>query len=119
LGLNKVVYATGLSFVVVILRVRPPWDGQPIGVPVGVGLHRKAGPTMLDLATEIASWLPERSFSLCADGAYASLPRRGLPRSTLTSRMRRDAALYEAAPPRTGKPGRPRNTGKRLESPRR
>jgi hypothetical protein len=31
--------------------------------------------------------------------------------------MRRDAALYEAAPPRTGKPGRPRKKGKRLETP--
>ncbi len=118
---RKVVYATGLNLVVVTLRVRPPWGGQPIGVPVGVRLHRKGGPTTLDLATEmvteIASWLPQRSFSLCADGAYASLARRGLPRTTLTSRMRREAALYEAAPPRTGKPGRPRTKGKRLETP--
>jgi len=118
---NRVVCATGLNLVVVTLRVRPPWGAQPIGVPVGVRLHRKGGPTTLDLATEIAteiaSWLPDRSFSLCADGAYASLARRGLHRSTLTSRMRRDAALYEAAPPRTGKPGRPRKKGKRLESP--
>jgi len=104
---NKIVYATGLNLVVVTLRVRPPWGGQPIGVPVGVRLHRKGGPTTLDLAQEIAieiaSWLPQRSFSLCADGAYASLARRELPRTTLTSRMRRDAALYEAAPPRTKK----------------
>lgn len=118
---NKIVYATGLNLVVVTLRVRPPWGGQPIGVPVGVRLHPKGGPTTLDLAqdivTEIASWLPQRCFSLCADGAYASLARRGLPRTTLTSRMRRDAALYEAAPPRTGKPGRPRKKGKRLDTP--
>jgi hypothetical protein len=118
---NKVVYATGLNLVVVTLRVRPPWGGQPIGVPVGVRLHRKGGPTTLDLAqeivTEIASWLPGRCFSLCADGAYASLARRPLPRTTLTSRMRRDAALYEAAPPRSGKPGRPRKKGKRLATP--
>ena len=118
---HKVVYATGLNLVVVTLRVRPPWGGQPIGVPVGVRLHRKKGPTTLDLAgemiTEIASWLPRRAFSLCADGAYASLARRGCPRTTLTSRMRRDAALYEAAPPRTGKPGRPRKKGERLETP--
>jgi hypothetical protein len=118
---NKVVYATGLNLVVITLRVRPPWDGQPIGVPVGVRLHRKGGPTTLDLAeeivTELASWLPERSLSLCADGAYASLARRGLPRSTLTSRMRRDAAIYQAAPLRTGKPGRPRKKGERLPTP--
>ena len=35
---NKIVYATGLNLVVVTLRVRPPWGGQPIGVPVGVRL---------------------------------------------------------------------------------
>ena len=118
---KKVVYATGLNLVVVTLRVRAPWGAQPIGVPVGVRLHRKGGPTTLDLATEIvtelASWLPERSFSLCADGAYASLARRGLPRCALTSRMRRDAALYQGAPPRTGKPGRPRKKGERLDNP--
>jgi len=118
---KKVVYATGLNLVVVTLAVRAPSGAQPIGVPVGVRLHRKGGPTTLDLAQEIvielASWLSERPFSLCADGAYASLARRGLPRTALTSRMRRDAALYQAAPPRTGKPGRPRKKGKRLEGP--
>jgi len=106
---------------VVTFRVRPPWGDQPIGITVGVRLHRKGGPTTLDLAeeiiTEIASWLSQRSFSLSADGAYASLARRPLPRTTLTSRMRRDTALYEAPPPRTGKPGRPRKKGKRLPTP--
>jgi hypothetical protein len=118
---NKVVYATGLNLVVVTLRVRPPWGGVPIGVPVGVRLHRKGGPTTLELAieiiTELSCWLPERSFSLCADGAYASLAGRGLPRTVLSSRMRRDAALYEPAPPRTGKRGRPRKRGGRLATP--
>ena len=119
--LKRVVYANGLNLVIVTLRVRPPWGGQPVGIPLGVRLHRKGGATTLDLAeeivTELSSWLPERSFSLCADGAYASLARRGLPRSVLTSRMRRDAALYEQAPARTGKPGRPCEKGKRLDSP--
>jgi hypothetical protein len=118
---NKVVYATGLNLVVVTLRVRPPWGGVPIGVPVGVRLHRKGGPTTLELAieiiTELSCWLPERSFSLCADGAYASLAGRGLPRTVLSSRMRRDAALYEPAPPRTGERGRPRKRGGRLATP--
>ena len=118
---NKVVYATGLNLVVVTLRVAPPWGGMPIGVPVGVRLHRKGGRTTTELATEIiaelAAWLPERCFALCADGAYATLAGRGLPATTVTSRMRRDAALYEAAPPRTGKRGRPRNKGERLATP--
>ena len=118
---NKVVYATGLNLFVVTIRVNPPWGGMPIGVPLGVRLHRKGEATTLELAEEIlaelACWLPDRSFALCADGAYASLAGRDLPRMSVTSRMRRDAALYEAAPPRTGKRGRPRKKGKRLPTP--
>ena len=118
---NKVVYATGLNLVVVTLRVAPPWGGMPIGVPVGVRLHRKGGPTTTELAAEIlaelAGWLPDRCFCLCADGAYATLAGRRLPRTTVTSRMRRDAALYEPAPPRTGRRGRPRTKGARLATP--
>ena len=118
---NKVVYATGLNLVVVTLRVTPPWGGMPVGVPAGARLHRKGGPTTIDLAEqvvrELASWLPGRNFALCGDGAYATLAGRGLPRTSVTSRMRRDAALYQAAPPRTGKRGRPRKKGERLATP--
>jgi len=35
---------------------------------------------------------------------------------TWTTRLRKDAALYELPGPRTGKPGRPRTKGKRLPS---
>lgn len=119
---NKVVYAIGLNLVVVTLRVSPPWGGTPIGVPVGVRLHRKGDETTtVDLAEqimgELASWLAGRSFALCCDGAYASLAGRCLPRTTVISRMRRDAALYGAAPPKTGKRGRPRTKGPRLPTP--
>lgn len=117
----KVVYATGLNLVVVTLRVSPPWAGTPIGLPIGARLHRKGGPTTIDLATEmlqaLADWLPERSFALAADGAYATLCGKGLARMSVTSRMRRDAALYEPAPPRSGKRGRPRTKGERLATP--
>jgi hypothetical protein len=118
---SRVVYALGLNLVVVTLRVAPPWGGMPIGVPLGVRLHRKGGPTTLDLAEEIvrelAQWLPGRAFLLCCDGAYASLAGRRLPATTVVSRMRRDAALYEPAPPRSGKRGRPRTKGPRLGTP--
>lgn len=69
------------------------------------------------MITEIAGRLPERSFHLCADGAYATLAGAGLPRTQLTSRMRRDAALFEPPPPRTGRRGRPRMKGDRLPTP--
>ncbi len=83
---NSIVYATGLSLVVVSLRVTPPWGGMRSGCPSGVRLHRKGGPSTHDQAvemiTELASWLPERSFLLCADGAYAPSPGAGCPART-------------------------------------
>ena len=105
----------------VTLRVAPRWGGCPIALLVGVRLHRKGGLTTIDLAEQIlrqlTEWLPERSFALCADGAYATLIGRGLPRTSVTSRTRRDAAIYKAAPPKTGKRGRPRIKGDRLPTP--
>jgi hypothetical protein len=117
----RAVYARGLSVVIATLEVRPPWGGCPIALPISVRLHKKGGPTTVDLATEImcqlASWLPERSFDLRVDAAYASLIGRGLPRTSVTARLRRDARLFEGPPQRTGKRGRPRVRGARLESP--
>jgi hypothetical protein len=119
---RRVVYALGLNLVVVTLRVSPPWGGCPIAVPVNARLHTKNDTTTTlehaaAMIRELADWLPERCFHLCADGAYASLTGAGLPRTHLTSRIRRDAALYEQAPPRTGKRGRPRTRGARLPTP--
>jgi hypothetical protein len=117
-----IVYALGLNLVVVTLRVSPPWGGHPIALPINVRLHRKADTTSTvehaaAMLRELAAWLPERHFQLCADGAYASLAGAGLARCQLTSRMRRDAAVYEPCPPRTGRRGRPRTKGVRLPTP--
>jgi len=119
---RRVVYALGLNLVVVTLRVAPPWGGQPIAVPVNVALHKKNDTTTTvahaaQMIRELASWLPGRHFHLCADGAYASLAGADLPRTHLTSRIRRDAALYQPAPPRTGRRGRPATKGGRLPTP--
>ncbi|MCI0372653.1 MAG: transposase [candidate division NC10 bacterium] len=119
---KQVVYALGLNLVVVTLRVVPPWGGMPLGLPIGVRLYRKGGPSHLDLAEailgDLARWFPDRSFLLCADGAYASLAGRSLPRTDVVSRLRRDAALYEPPPPRRpGQRGRPRKKGRRLPCP--
>jgi hypothetical protein len=52
-----------------------------------------------------------------ADAAYAGCELRGLDsRITWTTRLRRDAALFQLAPPRTGQRGRPRLKGARLAS---
>ena len=102
--------------------MRPPWGGCPIGIPVNARLHRKAHPATTvahaaEMVRQLAGWLPGRSFHLCADGAYAFLAGAGLARTHVASRMRRDAALYEAAPPPAGRRGRPRTKGERLPTP--
>lgn len=119
---RHVVYAWGLNVVVLTLRVPPPWGGEPLGLPVNVRLYRKGGPSHLELAAtmvrELASWLPERTFALACDGAYAAVAGFALPRTHVTSRMRRDAALYLPPPRRKrGQRGRPRKRGRRLPSP--
>jgi len=119
---KKVVYARGLNLVVICLRVTPPWGGCPIAIPVNARLHRKNDQTTTighaaNMMREIAGWLPGRPLHLTADGAYATLAGRLPAGAQLTCRMRRDAALYQPAPPRTGRRGRPRTKGDRLPTP--
>jgi hypothetical protein len=119
---GRVVYARGLNLVVLTVQVRPPWGAMPIAVPVNVRVHRKHDQTTTvahaqAMLCEVAGWLPERRFHLVADGAYATLAGTGLARVEVTSRMRRDAALYRPKPPPTGRRGRPRTRGDRLPTP--
>jgi hypothetical protein len=119
---GKVVHAFGLNLVVLTLRVNPPWGGEPLGLPVNMRLHRRGGKSLIELAwetvCETASWFPDHEFHLCADGFYSSLARYSLERVSFTSRMRRDAALYNLPPERRkGQKGRPRKRGERLPSP--
>ena len=78
--LRRVVYARGLNLVVITLQVHPPWGGCPIAIPINVRVHKKhdAITTIAHAAamiTQIAGWLPDRRFHLCADGAHATLVR--------------------------------------------
>lgn len=119
---TKVVYALGLNVVVATLRVDPPWGGEPLGLPINVRLYRKGGRTHVELAenmvAQIEEWFPTRVVVVCADGAYASLARASLTTAHVVSRMQRNAALYEAPPPRLpGQRGRPRKKGARLGTP--
>lgn len=69
------------------------------------------------MVEEVAGWLPDHSFVLCCDGAYASLAGRTLPRTHFVSRFRKDAALFDTRPERRpGQRGRPRKKGERLPS---
>jgi hypothetical protein len=119
---KRVVIAWGLNILVVTLRVRTPWGGEPLGLPVWVALHHKQGTKLTALATEalrtITDWFPDRRLRCCADGAYAAtLMAADIPRLTSVSRLRRDAALYQLKPTSTGRRGRPRQRGARLGTP--
>lgn len=119
---RHVVHALGLNLVVLTLRIVPPWGGEPLGLPISMRMYRKGGPSHLDLAEamirQAAEWFLNRTFRLACDGAYASLAGRALPRTQVTSRMRRDAAVYNSPPPRPkGKRGRPAKKGLRLPTP--
>lgn len=116
------VYALGLNLVVVAMRIHPPWGGMPVALPINARLHRKNDPvSVLEHAStmlrELACWLPDRRLQVTADGAYASLASHLPANATLTCRMRRDAALFDPPPPRTGRRGRPRTRGERLPTP--
>ncbi len=81
-------HARGLTLVVLILRVQARWGGCPIAVPINVALHKKKHTTTTTahaaaMIRELARWLPERTFHLCADGAYACLAGADLPRTHL------------------------------------
>lgn len=119
---TKLVYAWGLNLVVLSLRICPPWGGEPLALPINMRLHRKDGPTLIDLAEEmlgeLAQWLPERRFINHCDGFYASLAGRDVSNTHITSRMRRDARIYALPPKRKKKRrGRPCKKGVRLPSP--
>jgi hypothetical protein len=80
---------------------------------------RQPGRSKLDLACElvrlVAARFPDRRIHLVCDAAYAGKTLAGLPaRVTVTTRLRCDAALYQLAPPPTGRRGRPRVKGERL-----
>jgi hypothetical protein len=72
-----------------------------------------------EMIRETVSWFPGRYFEVCADGFYATLLGvEFAPDVICTSRMRRDAALYEMPPrKRPHTRGAPRKKGKRLPTP--
>ncbi|NIP22259.1 MAG: hypothetical protein GWN81_10320, partial [Phycisphaerae bacterium] len=118
----SVVQAWGLNLVVLTLRVNPPWGGEPLGLPINMRVHRKNGPTLIELAsqmlTEVALWLPQRRFLCSADGFYASLAGEDIANTHIISRMRRDANIYDLlGKKRKKRRGRPRKKGKKLPAP--
>lgn len=116
---KHIVYAWGLNLVVLTLQIQPPWGGEPLGLPVNLRLHRKKGDTLIELAEQMirqmVEWFPERRFRVVGDGFFATLAGKSLENTTLISRMRRDANLYDLPPKRkTKQRGRPRKRGPKL-----
>ena len=119
---KNIVYAWGLNLVVLTLQIQPPWGGEPLGLPINMRLHRKNGPTLIDLAeqmvNEVIQWFPKRYFRIVGDGFYAPLAGREFQNITIISRIQCNAEIYDLpAKPRSKGRGRPRKKGKRLPCP--
>jgi DDE superfamily endonuclease len=113
--------AWGHRWVVVGVIIRLPFLDRAVCLPILARLWIPGDPdhTPLILARElvdlVTAHVGDRRVHLVGDAAYIGKPLRGLPAQvTVTARLRSDAALYAPAPPRTGRPGRPRHKGDRL-----
>lgn len=120
-GGKKVGY--GNNWVIAAIVVRLPFLDRPVALPVGFALVSKGtdAASRLELSRRLVESLvdalPGRRLHVVADSAYGGKALRGLPsRISWTTRLRSNAALYELAPPRTGKRGRPRLKGTKLAS---
>ncbi|MGI8688941.1 MAG: IS701 family transposase [Thermomicrobiales bacterium] len=126
------VKATGLRWVSLMLLAPIPWAGRVGALPFLTALapserdatrqgrrHKALTDWAWQLLVVVRRWWPERAIVAVAESGDAAM--RLLARCialpvpiTMITRLRRDAALYEPAPPRyPGQSGRPRQKGKR------
>jgi hypothetical protein len=122
------VKASGLRWISVMLLTSIPWAGRVWALPILTVLapseryyqHLQRQPkTLLARALQLMKvlkrWLPGRDIVVVGDGNYAALDflsgcqHIGV---TVITRLRLDAALYDPAPPYSGR-GRPRKKGAR------
>ena len=117
---DKRAVGYGNNWVIAAIVVRLPFLDRPVALPVCFALvHKGIEDSRLALARrlvcQLAAALPGRHLHVVADCAYAGRALRGLPAAvTWTTRLRANAALYQLAPPRTGRRGRPRLKGRQL-----
>jgi hypothetical protein len=111
----------GNNWVVLAVIVRLPFCSRPVALPVLAKLVVKgtSSASRLWLARRmtqmLADALPGRDIHVMADSAYAGKELKKLGKGiTWTTRLRKDAALHELPPQRTGRRGRPRARGDRL-----
>ena len=127
---SHMVKASGLRWLSLMLLVEIPWAGRCWALPFLTALcpseryhkergrsHQKLTERARQMLLLVKRWLPERELVVTADSSFAALELLWAVRSSVTvvTRLRSDAALYEAAPQRKcGTRGRPRKKGKRL-----
>ena len=123
------VKASGLRWISLMLLTTIPWAQRIWALPVMTVLspseryyqqRQRVAKTLLDRSLQMLKllrrWLPGRELVVVGDNAYAALDFLEGARQvgvTMIARLRLDAALYEPAPPCSGR-GRPRKKGKRL-----
>lgn len=131
---SHLVKASGLRWLCCMLLVEVGWAGCVWGLPFLTVLcpserfyegRKRKHQTMIERAWQmiqlVARWLPDRAVVFVADGGFAVLDllrKLGdLPNISLITRLRMDAELWDPAPPRQPKVGRPRLKGRRRPSP--
>ena len=127
------VKTSALRWVCVTLLAEVPWASRVWALPFLCSLapseryatergerHKPLTERAWQLLLLVRRWQPERRIVAVADSTYASLKllercRKLADPIIFVTRLRLDAALYEAAPPRyPGQMGRPRLKGARL-----
>jgi hypothetical protein len=114
----------GTCFVVIGLVVELPVLARPVCLPVMARLWRPGQEqSKVDIAASMLRFLAAchhgRRLHVVADAAYHGKSLRDLPSHvTFTTRLPATAVLYDLAPPRTGKRGRPALKGERLGTPK-
>ena len=126
------VKASGLRWVSLMWLTDIPWAQRVWALPFLTALApseryyepsprqpKKLSDWARQMIYQLRRWLPDREVVVVRDGSYAILDLLHACQSlsnpvTMITRVRLDAALYEPAPPPTGKRGRPRKKGQRL-----
>ena len=111
----------GNRWVIAGILVRLPFCAHPVCLPVLLRLWRGRGtasPVQLarELILLLAQEFPDRCIHAVGDAAYHGKALL-VERTTVTTRLPANAALYAPAPPGTGRRGRPRLKGDRLGTP--
>ena len=130
---SHLVKASGLRWISLMWLTTIPWAHRTWALPVLTALapseryhlkigkpHKKITDWARQMILQLRRWLPHRRIVVVADSSYAALDLLHFCQSmqrpvTFITRLRRDAALYEPAPPRQpGQMGRTRVKGQRL-----